>query len=172
MINFKAQLQKFGPKGEKTGWTYIDVPEQIANQLKSGCKKSFRVKGKIDNYSIKAAALIPMGDGNFILAINATIRKTIKKIDGASVVVQLEDDIEKMVIAPEILSCLKDEPVAYKYFHELPPSHQNWFSNWVKTAKTEVTAAKRIGVIVNACSQKMAFSDMMKAYRDENKFTQ
>ncbi len=87
-------------------------------------------------------------------------------------VVHLEEDIEKIAIAPQMLECLKDEPVAYKYFEELSPAHQNWFSNWVKTAKTDITVAKRIAVIVKACSQKMGFSDTMKAYRDENKFTQ
>lgn len=65
-----------------------------------------------------------------------------------------------------MLNCLKDEPIAYEYFHQLPPCYQNWFSNWVQSAKTEMTKAKRIAVIVNACLQKMGFADMMKAYRD------
>ena len=77
MINFKALLQKFGRKGEKTGWTYIDIPKKIADKIKPGGKKSFRVKGKIDDLPIKATALTPMGEGNFILAINAQIRKII-----------------------------------------------------------------------------------------------
>ncbi len=172
MIVLTTIIKKIGKNGEKTRWTYIDIPKKIAEKLKPGCKKSFRVKGKMDEYSLKALALTPVGDGNFILAINATVRKAIKKIDGASVVVHLEEDIEKIAIAPQMLECLKDEPLACKYFEELPTAHQNWFSNWVKTAKTDITVAKRIAVIVKACSQKMGFLDMMKAYRDENKFTQ
>jgi uncharacterized protein YdeI (YjbR/CyaY-like superfamily) len=69
----------------------------------------------------------------------------------------LEEDIEKIAIAPQMLECLKDEPLACKYFEELPTAHQNWFSNWVKTAKTEITVAKRIAVVVKACSQKNGF---------------
>jgi len=48
MISFHAVLQKFGDKGEKTGWTYIEVPAKMAGFLKENNKKSFRVKGKID----------------------------------------------------------------------------------------------------------------------------
>lgn len=92
MISFKALLQKFGSKGEKTAWTYIDIPEKIAQKIKPNCKKSFRVAGKIDNHSIKAIALIPIGEGNFILAVNAEIRKAIKKIHGASVEIHIEED--------------------------------------------------------------------------------
>lgn len=33
MVTFKAMLQKFGSKGEKTGWTYIDIPKKIAQNL-------------------------------------------------------------------------------------------------------------------------------------------
>ena len=32
--------------GEKTGWSYIEIPAAIAQQLKPNYKKSFRVKGK------------------------------------------------------------------------------------------------------------------------------
>ncbi|MEI9933350.1 MAG: DUF1905 domain-containing protein [Ferruginibacter sp.] len=66
---------KFGEQGEKTGWSYILVKKEIAEKLKPGNKKSFRVKGKLDEYSIKGIALVPMGEGNFIMAINATMRK-------------------------------------------------------------------------------------------------
>lgn len=170
MITFKAQLQKFGSKGEKTGWTYINILEKLAQKIKLNCKKTFRVKGKIDNYTIKALALTPMGDGNFILAINAEIRKVIKKIHGAIVDVQLEEDVEKIIPEPDLIACLNDEPTALTYFKSLPPSHQNWFSNWVKNAKTQTTRTKRIAVIVNACVQKISFSDIMKNYRDDKKF--
>ena len=172
MVTFKAKLQKFGSKGEKTGWTYIDIPEKIAQKLKPNCKKSFRVKGKIDEYCIKGLALTPMGDGNFILAVNESIRKAIKKIKGALVKVNIEEDTEEILSDAELLECLKDEPAAYDYFKKLPPSHQNWFSNWVKNARTQITKKKRLAIIVTACEQKLHFADMIKMYREEKKFTQ
>jgi uncharacterized protein YdeI (YjbR/CyaY-like superfamily) len=113
-----------------------------------------------------------MGDGNFILAVNAEIRKSVKKIHGAMVEVQIEEDLEEFIPDRELIACLKDEPVAYNYFKNLPPSHQNWFSNWIKSAKTETTISKRISVIVKACSQKMSFSDIMKTYKEDKKLIQ
>lgn len=168
MIRFTTVLKKFGEKGEKTGWTYIDIPQKTADKLKAGCKKSFRVRGKIDEHIIKALALTPMGDGDFILAINASIRKAIKKIHGAEVEILIEEDVEPIKLSLEMIECLKDEPSAFKYFNELPPSHKNWFSNWVKSAKTITTTANRIATVVKACQMKMGFAEMMKAYK-ENK---
>ena len=68
MITFITTIQKFEKQGEKTGWTYIEIPEAIATQLLPDNKKSFRVKGKLDNFEINGVALLPMGLGNFILA--------------------------------------------------------------------------------------------------------
>ena len=166
MIKFKTVLKKFGEKGEKTGWTYIDIPEKIAEQLKPDCKKSFRVKGKIDEYEIKAIALTPMGDGNFILAINATIRKVIKKIHGAEIMVEIEEDAAAIKLSPDMMECLRDEPTAFKYFNSLPGSHKNWFSSWVIAAKTIHTSTKRIATVVKACQLKMSYSEMMKSYKE------
>src|SRR5690606_12422951 len=92
MIGFTTTLLQFEQQGEKTGWTYIEIPADIAQQLKPGNKKSFRVKGKLDNFSIKAVALMPMGEGKFIMAVNAAMRKGIGKRKGARLKVQLQAD--------------------------------------------------------------------------------
>ena len=78
-------------QGEKTGWIYIAVPATIATQIKPNYKKSFRVKGTIDKVAISGGALLPMGEGNFIFAVNAPLRKQLKKIQGAAVNVAFED---------------------------------------------------------------------------------
>lgn len=57
-----------------------------------GNKKSFRVKAWLDNYVFNGISLIPMGEGNFIFALNATIRKRIGKSKGAVVAVKLAVD--------------------------------------------------------------------------------
>ena len=82
MLQFNTILKQFNEQGEKTGWTYIEIPAKIAQQLKPGNKKSFRVKGRLDNYEIKGVALMPMGEGDFIMAVNATMRKGIGKRKG------------------------------------------------------------------------------------------
>ena len=73
MVKFTVTILKFGEQGEKTGWTYITIPAEIALQLMPDNKKSFRVKGKLDEYLIKGVALLPMGEGSFIMALNAAL---------------------------------------------------------------------------------------------------
>ena len=40
MVEFTATLEKFGKKGEKTGWTYIEIPADVAQEIKPGNKKT------------------------------------------------------------------------------------------------------------------------------------
>ncbi len=167
MIGFKATLQKFGMQGEKTGWIYIAVPAEISQQIKPNYKKSYRVKGKIDEVSINSAALLPMGEGNFIFAVNAPLRKLLKKIQGAEVKVQFEEDDDVIKLSAELLECIADVPEAAEYFSKLPPSHKNYYSNWVKSAKSEQVIAKRIATVIKACSMKMSYGEMMRAYKEE-----
>ena len=96
MVHFKAVIKKFNEQGEKPGWSYIEVPEEVASKIKPGCKKSFRVKGYLDKYRFQSISLLPMGDGNFIMPLNATIRKNIRKQRGAMVQVKMEIDARQM----------------------------------------------------------------------------
>jgi hypothetical protein len=50
MIRFETIIKRFLSQGEKTGWTYIEIPVEIAQKLKPGNKKSFRAKGRLDEY--------------------------------------------------------------------------------------------------------------------------
>src|SRR5215212_3516498 len=103
MIKFNAIIQKFQDHGEKTGWTYICIPADMAGKIKPGSKKSFRVKGSIDNIKIEKVSILPMGNGDFIMALKKELRKSIGKINGASVKVQLMADNRELEILPELL---------------------------------------------------------------------
>lgn len=170
MVQFSTTIRQFGQQGEKTGWTYIEVPHTIAEQLKPGTKKTFRVKGKLDEFPIKGLALTPMGEGNFILALNAQIRKGIGKRKGAKILVQLQAD-DKFVIKPpaEFVDCLADEPTAVNYFNSLSKSHQHYFINWITSAKTEETKVKRIAQAVSALSKKLGFGEMIRAIKNDRR---
>lgn len=122
-----ASILKFDSKGEKTGWSYIEIDKETANLLLPNNKKSFRIKGKIDDFAIQQVALMPMGDGNFILPLNAAIRKGIKKSKGATVVLTITADKSIYEINTLFLECLQDEPLAYTYFKSLTTSHQHYF---------------------------------------------
>lgn len=162
MVKFSATIKQFAEQGEKTGWTYVEIPFDIADQLKPGNKKSFRVKGLLDAYPIKQVALMPMGGGNFIMAINAEMRKGIKKRKGAMLQLQLQEDKEKVKPSAVLLECLNDEPAAKTFFESLPYGHQNYFSKWIESAKTEETKTKRIAFAVDALSKKMDYGTMIR----------
>ncbi len=169
MLSFTANIQKFDKQGEKTGWTYIVVPEKIAKKLNPGVKKSYRVKGKLDEHLIEKTALIPMGKGDFILPINAAIRKATGKRVGAALQVQLHIDDTPILPPMELLECLQDEPEALKYFNSLPQSHRNYFTKWIESAKTEPTKTKRIALVIKTLVRKMDFGAMLREERDERK---
>src|SRR5438067_2038996 len=126
MIRFTAILKRFASQGEKTGWTYIEIPEAKAQQLKPGNKKIFRVKGKLDSHSFKQIALLPMGNGDFIMAVNGAMRKEIGKRMGATVNVQMEIDVRELKPPAEFITCLHDEPEALAFFNQLTKGHQNY----------------------------------------------
>lgn len=162
MIQFNAVIKKFTKMGEKTGWTYIEIPLDIAEKLKPDNKKAFRVKGKLDNYAFNAISLLPMGEGNFIMALNGTIRKQIKKEKGDTLKVQMQEDKKEPELSGIFMECLEEEPKAIKFFKSLPKGHQRYFSNWIESAKTDSTKAKRIAQAVNALAAGLGFGEMIR----------
>ncbi|HYV93264.1 MAG TPA: YdeI/OmpD-associated family protein [Chitinophagales bacterium] len=169
MIRLTAILKKFASQGEKTGWTYIEIPSEKAQQLKPGNKKTFRVKGKLDNYSFRQVALLPMGNGGFIIAVNASMRKGIGKRMGATVEVQMELDNRPLIPPAELMTCLADEPEALAFFNQLTKGHQNYFTKWIGSARTESTKAKRIAQAINGLSRKQDFGQMLRALKSDRK---
>ncbi len=166
MIKYTTTILKFADQGEKTGWTYIDVPADVAQQIKPDCKKSFRVKGMLDGFNINGMALMPMGEGNFIMALNADIRKAIRKNAGAMLLVGLEFDPDyKVEIPDDLMECFDAEPEAQEFFNSLTQGHRDYFIKWINSAKTEPTRVKRIVNTVNAMVQHMDYGQMIRALK-------
>lgn len=168
MVTFEAEIERFSKMGEKTGWTFVTIPKDIANQIKPDCRKSFRVKGLLDELPVTGMSFIPMGEGDFILALNSSIRKQLKKEEGAKLHLQLEEDKTFKIEMPEDLElCLLEERHFLENFLNLPKSHQNYYINWLNTAKTEPTRIKRLTQIVIAMDKKQNFSEMMRSYKND-----
>ncbi len=165
MILFTATIHKFAKQGEKTGWTYIEISAGQAKKLKPDTRVSFRVKGSLDSFKIKQIALIPMGEGNFIMPLNAAMRKGTGKKLGDKLKVSLEADDSEFVFSEEFMVCLQDDPVAYDFFQSLSGSHQKYFSKWIDSAKTSATRTKRIVMAVVALSKKQGYPEMIRANR-------
>lgn len=162
MIRFHARILKFAKKGEKTGWSYIVISRAKATQLKAE-KTSFRVKGILDQLEIERTALIPMGDGDFILPINGQLRKKLGKQAGDMLQVELQPDDRPLQMSSDFMKCLKDDPRALAHFKTLPKSHQNYFSKWIESAKTIQTKTRRITMAVIALSAQQGYGEMIRA---------
>jgi hypothetical protein len=162
MVEFTTTIKKFAQKGDKTGWTYIEVSADLAEKLIKGNKRSFKVKGKLDQNEFEQGTLLPMGEGDFILALNAALRKLLKKQKGDSINVILEVDHYVKPLSFEFMICLEDEPAALSHFKTLPKSHQKYFSKWIESAKTDLTKEKRIIQSINALALGLGFSEMIR----------
>lgn len=165
MPTFKATIRKFASKGEKTGWTYIDIPSDILSKLKLKTKKEFRVKGVMDDVKFERLAVYPIGEGNYIIALNADIRKKLGKKEGAMISVKVEIDTAGVEKSKELLACLEEEPEAKKQFESLTLSHQNYFHKWITSAKGADTKAGRIVNTINAMLKKMNYGEMIRSLK-------
>ena len=166
MVRFTTTIQRYGKNGDKTGWTFIEIPADIAELIFPGNRKTFRVKGKLDGYAIKGVALFPTGEGSFGLPLNAVLRKGIGKKEGAMLEVSLAIDKAPYKFNEEFMSCLQDEPIALEFFRSLPASHQKYFNNWIDSAKTEPTRTKRIASALNALEKKQHYGEMIRALKN------
>jgi hypothetical protein len=168
MVRFTVTIRQDSRDPEKKGWSFIILGKAICNKLNPGVRKGFRVRGKLDNYEIRQTSLLPVSGECFMLPINATMRKATGKKAGDKLVVEMEVDKTKLKLSSDLLVCLKDEPAAEKFFNSLAPSHQRYFSNWVESAKTEPTRAKRIALSLAALSRQKHFGIMMRESKEEN----
>lgn len=163
MLVFDAEILKYASKGEKSGWSYIEIPKELADQIKPNYRKSYRVKGKIDQEEINGMALTPIGEGHFILALKATLRKKLRKEEGSSLHLQLEEDTNFKIELPEDLEiCLCEDETWMDRFMSLAKSHRNYFIKWINEAKTEVTRTKRIALTLEAMEKQLDFGAMIR----------
>lgn len=168
MEAFKIKIDKFGDNGEKTGWTYVLIPASEATKINPGVKKSYRVKGYLDKYPIKGIAIMPDGEGNFIMPLNAVIRKGIKKTEGDVLQLSIELDTDPLPIDEDFIMCLHDDSRAKAFYDTLSPSHQSYFYKWVASAKTYDTKANRIALCLESLAQKMSYGEMIRANKKKN----
>ena len=170
MHTFTTRLRRFDQKGEKTGWTYLEIPVAVSDALRPGQRTSFRVKGTLDAFAIKLVALLPMGesggpDSAFIMPVNAEMRRGIRKEEGATVRVCLEVDTDPVPISADLLACLEDDPAALAHFQTLSKGHQNYFGKWIDDAKTVETKTKRLTQAVTGLAMGMGYPEMIRYFK-------
>ncbi len=162
MFSFQTIIQKFDNKGEKTGWTYIDIPADILIQLKRKDKKEFRIQGFIDDVKIERLAVYPLGNGSYIIAINAQLRKALGKKEGAMVSAKIQLDNSEAPQSQELTDCLNEDPPAKKRFETLSLSQRNYFHQYIINAKGLATKESRIVNIILAMHKGYDFGEMIR----------
>lgn len=166
MIRFTATVDKFDKNKDKTGWMYLEFSAKQAHQLKPNTKVSFRIKGTLDAFPIEKTSLLPMGDGKFILPFNAAMRRGTGKKTGDKIKVVCEADDRKPTLSKDLLACLKEDPVALKFFNALPLSHKNYYSKWIDSAKTASTKTRRLVALVNGFARHLPFTEILRQSRN------
>lgn len=157
-------LERYERNGEKTGWTFILLTSDIVEQL-SDDKRSFRLKGKMDNYAFKQVAAVPIGHGEFIIPVNAVMRKATGKKDGDRLMLEMTLDASEIPLSEDLLNALATDIDANGQFESLTPSHQQYFSKWVESAKTMSTKSDRIAKCLFAMQYKMDYGQMIRHFK-------
>ncbi len=154
LVNKKYLLEKYPGKG---GWTYARIPDILPDK-----KAHFgwvKVRGTIDGFEIKKYHLMPLGNGELFLPVKAQIRKVIKKEHGDEVHVILYPDNEPLEVPEEMLLCLEMEPLALQFFNTLSDSEQNYYIQWIYSAKQEETKISRMGKAIDRLAKGQKFND-------------
>lgn len=137
-------LQKFKGKG---GWIHVAFPE--IKQDKRSYFGLVKVRGRIDNYEISNANLMPVGDGTMFLAVNSEIRKQIGKNEGDMVHVTLYSLELPPVDTEDFFICLQDEPAALERFNRLPENEQQKLLEWIYSVKNDQLKVERIAQTID-----------------------
>ena len=128
------------PEG-KGAITYVEIPEIPMSKAPFGMLK---VRGKIDDYEFSNVHLMPLGNGNLVLAVKAEIKKKIKKEAPDTVHLTIYEDKTPLIIPEELLLCMEDEKGVRERFEAYSEGQQKAFVNWINSAKTEQTRIDRI----------------------------
>ena len=95
------------------------------------------------------------------------MRRAIGKREGATVALELDLDSSPLALSKDLMDCLADEPQALAFFITLPKGHQNYFSNWIESAKTTETRVKRISQAVRGLAMNMGYGEMVRYFKKQ-----
>lgn len=160
MPAFPAIVRRFADYGDKTGWYYLEIPADVAQELHPASRKAFRVKGMLDSHAVAQVTLLPGGEGAYIMPFNASMRKGTGKGEGAQVSVRLEADTSEIGLPEELAAGLAVDDAALDFFEALPKSHQRYWIKWVDAVKGAATRENRAARATAALAKGQGFAEM------------
>jgi hypothetical protein len=124
-------------------WTYLVIPLDMPALFAK--KGQIKVRGTINGHPFRGAAM-PHGDGTHFLVVNKCIRDAIGATQGDRVTVTLQRDDEPRTLSlpDDFAALLRADDVAHAAFSAFSYSHQKEYLDWIESAKTTATRARRM----------------------------
>lgn len=144
----KIQTQIFKFDGDL--WHYaIEIPKEVAELFIEGNDK--RVICKLSKEVWFHGALMPLGNGNYFINLNAERRKKLGLVHGQVIDVELEKDNSEygMPMSEELREVLNQDDEANEIFHSLTPGRQRTLIYWVDNVKSSDIKIRRAFVLTN-----------------------
>lgn len=167
MISFDLKLEILDLSGEKNGWIASIIKPSLAEKINPGVKISYRIRGTLDDMPISQKAIVPIGEGNFVLPFNADMRKLLGKGEGDIVHFKVEVDHSEFQYSTDLLACLEMDDRASAFYETISPSHKKYFSKWIESAKTIETKTKRINQALFGLANQMKYDETIRYFKEK-----
>jgi hypothetical protein len=122
--------------------SFVHVPIDIEKHF--GTKGQVKVRATFDGHPYRGV-VANMGQGH-IIGVRKDIRKAIAKGAGDKIRVTIQHDLEerKVEMPPPLLTLLKSNAVAAKFFDKLSYTNRKEYAVWISSAKKSETLDKRL----------------------------
>ena len=131
-------------KGTKfNGWTYIEVPWEVAQQLPR--KGRIHVVGFLDTVAYRSS-LNRSGDGALFMFVSQSMQKTLGKRADDIVAVRMGIDLEERIVEvpADLMEALEVSEEAKRVFANFSYSHKKELVDWINDCKKPETRLRRI----------------------------
>jgi len=129
---------------------HVRVPPRIALSLTSG--RSRRVVRTLNGGSPRQCALLPIGDGRYVISVNKAEQKRLGLAIGADVRVELLKDASPygLPVPEELRELLRQDRVGDRLFHALTPGKQRTLLYLVDAVEDpEKRATRALAVVLH-----------------------
>ena len=144
-LRFTAVLEK---STNKLWGSHLRVPAAIAQKLLAGGSR--RVLRTLNSSEAHQCALLPFGEGTYVLSVNKKLCNELRLEIGSKVRVSVQPDNSKygLPVPPELTEWFRQDRNADKLFHALTPGKQRTLLYMIGTGRTEEDRAWKAGLVV------------------------
>ena len=149
---------------------YLPVPPQVSKQFKNTDRRvKCILNGKVNIH----CALMPKGEGAYMILMHKDLRKKLNAALGDSVRIQLEKDTTEygIPLSEELKELWEIDPEAYEVFHTLTKGKQRsliYIVNQGKRSETRVKKAVAILEYLKTVNGKLDYREMNQFIKNYN----